>query len=255
MSQMLSPTIEDKFKGIWHRALNTPPPGSLTPELILNWAREKDLASPVAVALGVGAFHPTPSIVLTVEGGKACFPTIPASGDENWRIRRKAHDDQAALWDKVEWFMPLWLPMGEIGKLLASIRHVSRERALELFKYHTSTLYTVPFQAVCIEQIMPLAHGLKEIVPLAREAYLGAYSGYRKLSEVCEAILYLGPPYRQEQFAYGIPVHVGPVLGWQPPKALNSGSRGLFVAWLLKIAHMLTRVSAVVLWLRRKSGI
>lgn len=170
--------IEDKFKGIWHRALNTQSLGSLTPELILCWAREKDLANPVALAQSVGAFHPTPSIVLTAEGGKACFPTVPASGDKNWTIRRKAHDDQAALWDKVEWFMPLWVPMGEIGKLLASIRHVSRERALELFEYHTSTLYTLPFQAVCIEQIMPLARSLKEIVPLAREAYLGAYSGY-----------------------------------------------------------------------------
>jgi hypothetical protein len=48
---------------------------------------------------------------------------------------------------------------------------------------------------------------------------------YRKLSEVCEAILYLGPPFHQEQYAYGIPVHVGPVLGWQPPKALNESGR------------------------------
>ena len=175
---MPSLTIEDKFIGIWHRALNTPPPNSLTPGIILDWAKEKGLANPVAVAQSVGAFHPTPSIVLTVEGGKACFPTIPASGDEDWNIRRKVHDEQAALWDKVEWFMPLWLPMGEISKLLDSIRHVPREEALEYFKYHTSTLYTVPFQAVCIEQIMPLARSLKEIVPLAREAYLGAYSGY-----------------------------------------------------------------------------
>lgn len=175
---MLSPTIEDEFKGIWRRALNMPSLELLTPELIEIWAREKGLANPVAVAQGVGAFHPTPSIVLTVEGGKACFPIIPASGDENWKIRRKSYDDQAALWDKVEWFMPLWLPMGKLGKLLASIKDISRERAIELFRYHTSTLYTVPFQAVCIEQIMPLARSLKEIVPLAREAYLGAYSGY-----------------------------------------------------------------------------
>jgi hypothetical protein len=146
---MPTPTIEDKFKGIWRRALNTSPLESLTPELILGWAREKDLANPVAVAQSVGVFHPTPSIVLTVEGGKACLPVIPASGDESWRIRRKLRDDQAALWDKVEWFMPLWLPMGEIDKLLASIRYVSRERALELFKYHTSTLYTVPSHCRC----------------------------------------------------------------------------------------------------------
>ena len=28
-------------------------------------------------------------------------------------------------------------------------------------------------------------------------------------------------PYKQDEFAYGIWVHVGPVLGWQPPKASN----------------------------------
>jgi hypothetical protein len=508
---MLSQTLEDKFKGIWRRALNLPTLESLTAELVLIWSREKGLDNPVAVAQSVGAFHPTPSIVLTVEGGRACFPTTPASGDENWRIRRRAHDDQAALWDKVEWFTPLWLPMGEVSKLLTSIRHVSRERALELFQYHTSTLYTLPFQAVCIEQIMPLARSLKEIVPLAREAYLGAYSGYwatsvgalipaiegsltrivsdisvqatagekidhavnrairtaaqlhfdrmwipskyltcdylfgqdervfafetfrrwlknhffcntkhyqgltwlnrhmfahgtasswqqpanfarmvvalatlaaieswydashgvsfwlpemnddskllwqqalfrgghqmklkvaeqqlyqnhgrlvpempadngallrkalltqqcmhdlvrplrdagwsikvnepddealymtveasherrrfsvallyscgtandiyRKLSGVCEAILYLGPPDLQEQFAYGIPVHVGPVLGWQPPRAFDRERRSLFGAWSSKIVFLLSRVGVVASRLRRKSGI
>jgi hypothetical protein len=40
---------------------------------------------------------------------------------------------------------------------------------------------------------------------------------YRKLAESCEAILYRGAPYHQDQYAYGIKVHVGPVTGWQPP--------------------------------------
>ena len=42
---------------------------------------------------------------------------------------------------------------------------------------------------------------------------------YRMLAEKCEAILYRGAPYKQESFAYDIPVHVGPVLGWAPPGA------------------------------------
>jgi hypothetical protein len=42
---------------------------------------------------------------------------------------------------------------------------------------------------------------------------------YRKLAERCEAILYRGAPNNQEGYAYNIPVHVGPVLGWQPPLA------------------------------------
>jgi hypothetical protein len=44
---------------------------------------------------------------------------------------------------------------------------------------------------------------------------------YRMLAEKCTAILYRGAPYMQESFAYGIAVHVGPVLGWQPPLATS----------------------------------
>ncbi len=42
---------------------------------------------------------------------------------------------------------------------------------------------------------------------------------YRMLAEKCDPILYRGAPYHQELFAYGLSVHVGPVLGWQPPRA------------------------------------
>lgn len=42
---------------------------------------------------------------------------------------------------------------------------------------------------------------------------------YRKLAEDCDVILYRGAPYKQEQFAYGLIIHVGPVTGWQPPIA------------------------------------
>lgn len=46
-------------------------------------------------------------------------------------------------------------------------------------------------------------------------------STYRKLAETSDAILYRGAPYLQQQYAYGIKVHVGPVTGWQPPMAHN----------------------------------
>ena len=170
--------FERAFSGIWSRAVNTGALHDLAPEFVEHCAREKRLPNPVAKIAELGAFHPTPCIVLTVDGGKACFPRTLTSGDEAYQTRRKQHEIQASIWDKVEWFMPLWLPMGEISKLLASVQHATREQALRLFEYHTSTLYTLAFQAVCIEQILPLARSLKEIVPLAREAYLGAYSGY-----------------------------------------------------------------------------
>ena len=69
--------LEDKFSGIWRRALNESSLNALTPKLIEKWASDKRLINPVAKLADVGVFHPTPCIVLTVEGGKACFPTIP----------------------------------------------------------------------------------------------------------------------------------------------------------------------------------
>ena len=179
---MSSSDLESIFKGIWHRARKEPSLEGLTPELLARWSSDKGLADPVAIARDVGAFHPTPSIILEVGGRKACFPKIPAEGDSLWTIRRKRKDDEALLWDKMEWFAPLWLPMGEIGRMLAAVKYGTKERAIDLFDYHTSTLYTLAFQAVCIAQIMPQARSLKEILPLAREAYLGVYSGYRASS-------------------------------------------------------------------------
>lgn len=46
---------------------------------------------------------------------------------------------------------------------------------------------------------------------------------YKKLDESCQYILYLGAPYHQEQYAYGIKAHVGPLDGWQPvaPEMIN----------------------------------
>jgi hypothetical protein len=179
---MSSSDLDRKFKGIWLRALNEPSLEHLTPELIASWARDRGLSNPVASVRDVGSFHPTPSVVLEVDGRKACFPRIAASGDQSWGMRRRAKEDEALLWRKVEWFAPLWLPMGKIREMLSVVRHCTKERAIELFNYHTSTLYTLAFQAVCIAQIMPRAKSLQEIVPLAREAYLGIYSGYRASS-------------------------------------------------------------------------
>ncbi len=71
---------------------------------------------------------------------------------------------------------------------------------------------------------------------------------YRKLSEACEAILYLGPPYRQEQYAYRIPVHVGPVLGWQPPEAFNSPGFGVLRKWWAMIANILLKLLRTIKW-------
>jgi hypothetical protein len=82
----------------------------------------------------------------------------------------------------MEWFCPLWVPNGKLQKLIQETVACSKERAVELFDYHMSTIYTLAFQAVCIAQLMPRARSLREYCPLAREAYLAFYSGYRASS-------------------------------------------------------------------------
>lgn len=170
--------VEKRFRAIWLRLGNLEHK-DFTPDIVECWASQKGL-SDVSARMGeVGVFNGTPCIVLEASGRKACFPTIPHSGDDSWKARRVAREQEALLWDKVEWFVPLWLPQEKIGELLTAVNNCSREQAVELFDYHTSTLYTLPFQAICIAQIIPVSRSLHEIVPLAREAYLSYYSGYK----------------------------------------------------------------------------
>lgn len=174
--------LHDHFLAIWRRALNQPTLDSLTPALIKSWATERGLKVEDAEERDIGPFGTTKSIILTVQGGRACFPKVPPKGDPKWEYRRSGADRKVALWDKIEWFSPLWVPHGPIQILLMEAANCSKERAIELFDYHTSTIYTLAFQAVCIAQIMPQAHSLGEFCPLAREAYLAFYSGYRASS-------------------------------------------------------------------------
>jgi hypothetical protein len=107
---------------------------------------------------------------------------ISSTNDPQWVLRKQAHEARARLWDKMEWFLPLWVCNGDLWKIEADVENCDRKRAIELFDYHTSTIYNLAFQAVCIAQILSSVPILKEIAPLAREAYLAFYSGYRAAS-------------------------------------------------------------------------
>jgi hypothetical protein len=174
--------MDEHFQGIWRRALNESPLSALTPEVVESWAKERGLDVTKVEEREVGAFGKIPAIVLAVGDSRACFPKISVDDDPNWRSRRTLADAEAALWDKMEWFSPLWISKRDIAKILCTARHSSRQQALQWFHYHTSTLYTLPFQAMCIAQILPQARSLSELCPLAREAYLAFYSGYRASS-------------------------------------------------------------------------
>jgi hypothetical protein len=179
---MVEHTAEKHFQALWSRARFLPALRGLTPEAILSWAADRGLTDAVAEARLVGAFHSVDGVALTLGEARAFFPKVSANEDPAWLARREIADADAALWEKVEWFTPFWVAMGEARKVLESARHVSKERALEMFNYHMSTNYTLAFQAVCIAQLMPKARSLEAACPLAREAYLAFYSGYRASS-------------------------------------------------------------------------
>jgi len=179
---MVEPSISAEFLAIWRRAQNQPSLEILTPSLIASWASARNLVVQHVEERGVGAFASTASIVLTVSGGQACFPKVGSNGDQTWRRRREAANREAETWEKMEWFAPLWVPRRKVQLLLSDAANCSRQRAVELFDYHTSTIYTLAFQAVCVAQMLPSAHSLAEFGPLAREAYLAFYSGYRASS-------------------------------------------------------------------------
>ena len=180
--KMSSNDLPALFKGIWSRAKQLSSLELLTPTLVEQWAIEKKIENPVTHKTKAGAFFEIPCIQLTVNGETGCFPKISATDDPQWLLRRQANEARAQLWDKMEWFLPLWVSNGSLWKIEADVKNCNRERAIELFDYHTSTIYNLAFQAVCITQILPSAPSLKEIVPLAREAYLAFYSGYRAAS-------------------------------------------------------------------------
>lgn len=173
----------DHFLALWRRALNQPSLDTLTPALVEGWTAERGLQVEHAQERDVGAFNPLKCIVVKlVSGAAACFPKIPPRGDSLWEARHANAERRAGIWEKMEWFSPFWIPNGKVRELLSAVDLAPRERAIEVFNYHTSTLYTLAFQAVCIEQFMAKTRSLVEFVPLAREAYLAFYSGYRAAS-------------------------------------------------------------------------
>ena len=175
-------SIESAFTEIWSRTnAYVAGGGAVSAALISQWAMDRGLAVTNAQESVVGIFSPIPAVVLDIDGRKACFPLMGKSSPE-WITRRAAADRTAELWKKVEWFGPLWVPMGKLGELLKAIEHHTGENAIQHFDYHLSTAYTLPFQAICIAQLLPKTRSLSVFAPLAREAYLAFYSGHRASS-------------------------------------------------------------------------
>ena len=72
---------------------------------------------------------------------------------------------------------------------------------------------------------------------------------YRKLAETSDAILYRGAPYHQQQYAYGISAHVGPVTGWQPPLASGRKRRRQYPSWT-RLARLRARLALGISFLK-----
>ncbi|APW42923.1 hypothetical protein [Rhodoferax saidenbachensis] len=179
MTEAMHPT---QFPGLWKKVLGLPKLSDLDAQTVVLWAQQMGLDVVDAVERDVGLFQTTRAIVLRVEGGAACFPKISHIDDPKWLDTKVKAERLASLWEKMEWFSPLWVPRGKYQALLKETEHCSRDQAVELFGYHFSTVYTLAFQAVCIAQLLPCSRSLAEYAPLAREAYLAFYSGYRASS-------------------------------------------------------------------------
>ncbi|QIF44823.1 hypothetical protein [Aeromonas veronii] len=174
--------IESVFLSLWRRALNLPSLKELTVDLINSWLEQKHLTATLVEETEVGEFERIKCIVLTLNNQKACFPKMSSTCDENWIRRNEIIKEQIELWSKMEWFFPLWIPLGDIHKLLKAVRYQTQENAIQLFNYHTSTNYTLAFQAICISQLLPKSEVLNKYLPIAREAYLAFYAGHRASS-------------------------------------------------------------------------
>lgn len=174
--------LQGKFRELWRRALTLSNLNDLNAQTVTAWAQQIGLNVLEAVERDVGLFRTTPSVVLTSEGGVAYFPKTSATNDPVWLMNRRACERVAALWEKVEWFAPLWVPQGRLNELLKDVEYRSKEEAIRLFDYHTSTIYVLSFQAVCIAQLIPQSRSLVKFAPIAREAYLAFYAGHRASS-------------------------------------------------------------------------
>lgn len=179
---MPSKANSSKFLGLWRRALALPSLEELSGRLVADWARQMRVEMLEVSERDVGLFQPIRAIVLKTDQGTACLPKVAAIGDPRWAADKARLDLIAGLWEKVEWFAPLWVSQWRVAKLLQAIEHRSKKEALQQFEYHMSTIYTLAFQAVCVAQLIPRSRALSVFAPIAREAYLAFYSGHRAAS-------------------------------------------------------------------------
>lgn len=174
--------IEGKFEALWRRFSKKSKSEIVRDDELLGWAQQMGLEAVTLEHKEVGSFHTTSAIVLTVEGVQGCFPLVVPGGDATWQKNREWADHEAAMWAKMEWFSPLWVPQMSRSKLLSAVRNCDRERAIQLFDYHMSTEYILSFKAICIAQLLPKTRTLADYAPMVREAYLAFFSGYRASS-------------------------------------------------------------------------
>lgn len=174
-------TVEYAFCAIWARYQNSNQE-SVTLEQLKAWAIDKGLCVTGVERKKVGIFSETECIVIHTEEGSACLPITTEESKQYWKQRHDYYTKTAEAWHKLEWFSPFWVCRGDVNKILKDANYRSATEAIQMFNYHTSTIYTLSFEAVCIEQIMGSAACLADIRPLAREAFLAFYAGYKSAS-------------------------------------------------------------------------
>lgn len=174
-------TLEYAFNCVWGRFKGSDQ-NHVNLEEIEGWATAKGLTVSEVERKNVGRFGKTDCVIIHTEHGSACLPVTTDANTEAWFKRNESYTKTAEIWAKLEWFAPFWICRKDVTTILRDCEHQTPEEAVKLFNFHTSTIYTLSFEAVCIEQIMGGAPCLADIRPLAREAYLAFYAGYKSAS-------------------------------------------------------------------------
>lgn len=173
--------VEFAFSGVWAR-FNQSDQNQVNLEDIESWAIARGLAVSKVERKEVGRFGKTDCVVIHTEHGSACLPVETEGNQLTWNKRNEEYLKTAETWAKLEWFSSFWVCRKDVTTILVDCEHQAAEDAIKLFNYHTSSIYTLSYEAVCIEQIMGGSPCLADIRPLAREAYLAFYAGYKSAS-------------------------------------------------------------------------
>src|SRR6218665_2075181 len=110
--------LRSKFVALWKRALELPALSELSVALVRDWTTRMGIDAREVTERDVGPFRPIRCITVLTADGTAYLPKVSAVDDPQWLVATAQRERTAKLWEKLDWFEPLWVPMGHLEELL-----------------------------------------------------------------------------------------------------------------------------------------